>query len=636
MKKKLVGLFIAMFLVFTLVPNIGAKTAKAGTYPYPELDLHMRWGEGEDEYMLYWDEVPGAYSYQISANGTGLSSKTNSVDMSRVIKSTGDYTPRIFVEKPNLGGFIGYDENGPTKHFERTPLDVPTNIKVENGLVTWDAVPYATYYLVDLVRYDSAHPYEYTSNNVMKQTNTNSISMAEFKEIAVSGMPYYISVIPYNDNYVENLHAAVGTCAKSKYFTYYSTYNVTTSTTSAYGTISGGMTVNHAGDYVVKLNPNPGYGILSLIVNGIDVTADIKDNQYTISNITEDTTVVVTYGLEDGWQKVNDKWMYIHDGEFLTGWVSDNVITMKYEKGIDFLGEVERDKWRFFVDPKGYIYDVQENTAGGWRPLNLQYGHRTLGISELDAPWYYFNDKGEMATGWKSIDGKWYYFGSSGKMAHGWKQIGTKTYYFDADGIMLAGWQKLDGIWYDFSSDGVMLTGWQKYNGRWYYFLSTGKMVTGWSRLNGHWYYFNSAGKMITGWGLINEKYYYFNSDGEMQTGWQKIDGKKYYFNEYMLTGWQKIDGNWYYFDDHMKTGWLKEDDEWYYLNSDGTMAKGWKYVNETWYYFEKTGVMVDGWKKINDVWYYFKNGAMVTGKQTIDGKKYTFSEYGNLLSIKF
>ena len=45
----------------------------------------------------------------------------------------------------------------------------------------------------------------------------------------------------------------------------------------------------------IELTPSNGYKLASLVVNGTDVTSGVVNNQYTISNITANTTVVVTF-----------------------------------------------------------------------------------------------------------------------------------------------------------------------------------------------------------------------------------------------------------------------------------------------------------------------------------------------------
>ena len=45
-------------------------------------------------------------------------------------------------------------------------------------------------------------------------------------------------------------------------------------------------------------------------------------------------------------------------------------------------------------------------------------------------------------------DGNWYWFDQSGEMATGWKKIAEKWYYFDVEGAMKTGWVKYKDTWY--------------------------------------------------------------------------------------------------------------------------------------------------------------------------------------------
>ena len=64
-------------------------------------------------------------------------------------------------------------------------------------------------------------------------------------------------------------------------------------------------------------------------------------------------------------------------------------------------------------------------------------------------------------------------------------------------------------------------------------------------------------------------------------------------------------------------------------------MHTGWEWVaeNNAWYYLSPTdGALVSGWQTIDGKKYYFDaDNKMVTGKQTIDGKSYTFGSDGVL-----
>lgn len=127
------------------------------------------------------------------------------------------------------------------------------------------------------------------------------------------------------------------------------------------------------------------------------------------------------------------------------------------------------------VQPKDYASTRWQNT-GGTLPT-----------------WWYLNDDGSKASGWKQIGGDWYYF------------YNAKNHY------MARGWEKIDGYWYCLGASrsgasgvGKMLTGWvkdkfydrisntQKY--KYYYLYSNGVMATN-TTINGH--YLDSTGAYI-------------------------------------------------------------------------------------------------------------------------------------------
>ena len=53
----------------------------------------------------------------------------------------------------------------------------------------------------------------------------------------------------------------------------------------------------------------------------------------------------------------------------------------------------------------------------------------------------------------------------------------NQWYYFDENGTAATGWRQIDGIWYRMDPEGVMLTGWQKVDGVWYYLNPDGSMA---------------------------------------------------------------------------------------------------------------------------------------------------------------
>ncbi|VLM60838.1 autolysin [Streptococcus pneumoniae] len=77
-----------------------------------------------------------------------------------------------------------------------------------------------------------------------------------------------------------------------------------------------------------------------------------------------------------------------------------------------------------------------------------------------DGNWYWFDNSGEMATGWKKIADKWYYFNEEGAMKTGWVKYKDTWYYLDAkEGAMVSNAfiQSADGTgWYYLKPDGTL------------------------------------------------------------------------------------------------------------------------------------------------------------------------------------
>lgn len=96
--------------------------------------------------------------------------------------------------------------------------------------------------------------------------------------------------------------------------------------------------------------------------------------------------------------------------------------------------------------------------------------------------------------------------------------------------------------------------------------------------------------------------------------------------------GWvQAEDGTYYYKKGKMVTGWQTIDGKKYYFRkSGGRMVTGWKTLAGKTYYFNKKGVLQTGWKTIGKKKYYFEpDGKMASGWKTLKGKKYYFSRKG-------
>ena len=201
------------------------------------------------------------------------------------------------------------------------------------------------------------------------------------------------------------------------------------------------------------------------------------------------------------------------------------------------------------------IYDVFGNAT-----INFDESTRSVWVKGGDK-WFYFDEAGVMAKGWKSVKGSWYLFSISyGIMLQDWQKSDNAWYYLGKDGAMKTGWQLIEDDWHYFGSDGAMRLGWQSIGGKWYYLDSAnGSMKTGWQQIGGVWYYFESSGAMFTGWKQSGSDWYFLKSDGSMAA------------NEYCQGYWLGSNGKWTY---QYKATWRKDSKGWWYGDSTGWYAK--------------------------------------------------------------
>ena len=228
--------------------------------------------------------------------------------------------------------------------------------------------------------------------------------------------------------------------------------------------------------------------------------------------------------LVTGWRKMNGTWYYFSEDSFDVGVMTAN-----------------RSR---IIDGRAYAFD--ENDAwlgekGGWIKLIDNYG---------EIKWYYAEQGGVLATGWKKINNEWYYFSENsfdvGVMtANGSRFINGKHYLFNSSGALSkGGWVKVEYSWGDI---------------RWYYANSDGTIKTGWVKDGNTWYYMHSSGAMAA-----NEYVggYWLNGNGSWtypyKATWHK-SGNRWWYGD--ASGWYaanksyKIDGTVYNFD---AAGWLE------------------------------------------------------------------------------
>ena len=223
------------------------------------------------------------------------------------------------------------------------------------------------------------------------------------------------------------------------------------------------------------------------------------------------------------------------------------------------------------------------------------------------------------ATGWQEENGTWVYYDKSGDLeTEKWQKSGDNWFYLNEDGEM--------------ATDAVV-----EYNDNYYYVDENGAMSTNkWVSVENedydgddedepvnNWYYFGSNGKA------------YKSSSSSSNATFKTINGKKYLFNDEgkMLFGWIGTDGE-------RKTGdeaWQEGD---YYCGdeNDGAQTVGWVYLDIVDNNYETDSAGQSSSNVFDDEnqtrWFYFKsNGKKLTDEKgkTINGKKYSFDEYGRM-----
>lgn len=112
----------------------------------------------------------------------------------------------------------------------------------------------------------------------------------------------------------------------------------------------------------------------------------------------------------------------------------------------------------------------------------------------------YFDKKGrQVKDAWISDNGNWYYVNDRGFRATGWKMQTDGNYYYldNSTGVMRTGWIYVGDMWYYMGTNGIMKTGWLEQNKKWYYLAPSGQMIANQSMyINGKVYNFAQDGTM--------------------------------------------------------------------------------------------------------------------------------------------
>lgn len=149
-----------------------------------------------------------------------------------------------------------------------------------------------------------------------------------------------------------------------------------------------------------------------------------------------------------GWQTFKGHRYYLEqtDGHLLRGWLQfpDG---SRYWMGSD---GVMKTSWQKLDDAHYYFDPTTGKQARGWQTINKQTYHFNRNSGKMDIGWWYQN-------------GYWYYFAEDslilGQRQIGPAIIGNHSYYFNNKGQMITGWNKEWNTYHFYDSNGRMLRG---------------------------------------------------------------------------------------------------------------------------------------------------------------------------------
>ena len=234
-----------------------------------------------------------------------------------------------------------------------------------------------------------------------------------------------------------------------------------------------------------------------------------------------------------------------------------------YDKDSGARKELPRDQ---FIKIGDDLYYLSSNGRTG--EINIdgkdyyiaQYGRVLRGsFNVYQQPPYYDDETGEAVkkTGFVKSYGRWYYLEENGKKAKGFKEIDGKLYYFSNNPMnkyetneQVRGQLVRPKFYISFPNRA-------EDNPTYYFDAETGAAVTNqFVYADGHWYYFGNDGKALLFDQVINGQHLYFDYEGKQVKGDFVTDykGTRYYdenSGELVTNQTRTINGVTYHFDEN-------------------------------------------------------------------------------------
>ncbi len=269
--------------------------------------------------VVMFEEIPPTtYTLSITADGGGyVTFSGNTISGTTKSYTVDEGTSHILTFTPNSGYRLksvvvnGVDVTANVVNNQYTISDIRQNITVN---MVFEVIPPTTYILSITADGGGYVNYQEASVSFSWQTKVFTVNKGaaatlsftsnsgyRLKSVVVNGGDVTASVV--NDQYTiysisQNTSVSV-TFEEIPPTTYILSItadgsgNVLYSGYSIYGTRN--FTVNEKTSHTLTFTPNSGYRLKSVVVNGVDVTANVVNNQYTVSDISQNTTVEVTF-----------------------------------------------------------------------------------------------------------------------------------------------------------------------------------------------------------------------------------------------------------------------------------------------------------------------------------------------------
>ncbi len=234
-----------------------------------------------------------------------------------------------------------------------------------------------------------------------------------------------------------------------------------------------------------------------------------------------------------------------------------------YDKDSGARKELPRDQFIKIGDDLYYLSSngrTGEITVDGKDYYVVRNGRVLRGsFNVYQEPPYYDDETGEAVkkTGFVKSDGRWYYIEENGKKAKGFKEIDGKLYYFSNNPMNK--YETHDQARGEIvrPKSYISFPNRAEDNPTYYFDAETGAAVTNqFIYADGHWYYFGKDGKALLFDQVINGQHLYFDYEGKQVKGDFVTDykGTRYYdenSGELVTNQTRTINGVTYHFDEN-------------------------------------------------------------------------------------